>query len=185
MRSSFGGKDTEASGAMRIGFGLAIAGAALLCACGIGLAQEQPKEGAREVPKIERANPFTPPPSAAEEQARQDERTRNIVWQLQPEIKSMIMQDVTASQAALEIKIRRRIDTAIEEAVKAAPASAAAGSPGLLGTLASATAPNPNKVPEGAKFISCVNGKALYRDKDNTLFQVAGDGVPGSDRCAK
>ena len=171
---------------MRIGFGLAIAGAALICACAAAQAQDSKKADPHEVPKIERPNPFTPPPSADEEQARQDERMRNIVWQLQPEIKSMIMQDVTASQAALEIKIRRRIDSAIAEASLKAPEPAAgAAAPGVLGTIAAAANPEANKVPEGAKFISCVNGKALYRDKDNTLFQVAGDGVPGSDRCAK
>ena len=156
---------------MRIGT-LAAAVAATLFATA-ALAQEKVDD--------ERSNPFAPPPSAAEEQARQDERMRNIVWQLQPELKSMVMQDVTASQAALEIKMRRRIDTAIANASVQAPA---AGGTGLLGSIASAAAPEP-KVPEGATFISCVNGKALYRDKDNTLFQVAGDGVPGSDRCAK
>lgn len=133
--------------------------------------------------KDERANPFVAPPSAAEEQARQDERMRNIVWQLQPELKSLIMQDVTASQAALEIKMRRRIDTAIEQATEQWAASGAGA--GVLGSDAAAAAPAEAKVPEGATFISCVNGKALYRDKDNTLFQVAGDGVSGSDRCAK
>lgn len=170
---------------MRIGFGLAMAGTALLCACMAAQAQNGDKPGSRDVPSIERSNPFVAPPSADEERARQDERMRNIVWQLQPELKSMIMQDVTASQAALEIKIRRRIDTAIADAALQAPAPAAGSSPGLLGNLAAAAGAEPSKVPEGAKFISCVNGKALYRDKDNSLFQVAGDGVPGSDRCAK
>lgn len=161
---------------LRRGMGLAIAAAALFAA-GAAMAQEKDKDKEAEG----RTNPFVPPLSAAQEQARQDERMRNIVWQLQPEIKSMIMQDVTASQAALEIKMRRRIDTAV---ASAAPAAAAGGTPGILGGLAAAAAPAP-KVPDGATFISCINGKALYRDKDSTLFQVAGDGVQGSDRCAK
>jgi len=155
---------------------LAAAVAALLVP-GISWAQEKPVD--------RRENPFVPPPTAAEEQARQDERMRNIVWQLQPEIKSLIMQDVTAAQASLEIKIRRRIDQSIEQAIDGLK-SAPAGEGGILGGIAAAAgaAVAEPAVPEGAKFISCVNGKALYRDKDNTLFQVAGNGVQGSDRCA-
>lgn len=160
---------------------LAFSAAALLVT-GAAWAQEKPDD--------RRENPFVPPPTEAEEQARMDERMRNIVWQLQPEIKSLIMQDVTAAQASLEIKMRRRIDTEIQKAMeglKAAP-SVEGSAEGILGGLvaagAGAAAGDTPTVPEGAKFISCVNGKALYRDKDNTLFQVAGNGVPGSDRCA-
>ena len=131
----------------------------------------------------ERVNPFIAPTTEAEEQARQDERMRNIVWELQPELKSLIMQDVAAAQTSLEIKMRRRIDLAIKE-VSAdvarqvpAPTSSAGGDDG------SEKSPVASNIPENSKFISCVNGKALYRDSDNNLFQVAesGDGIK---RCS-
>ncbi|WP_315922704.1 hypothetical protein [Mesorhizobium sp. SP-1A] len=126
----------------------------------------------------DRSNPFVAPPTEAEEQARQDERMRNIVWELQPELKSLIMQDVSAAQASLEIKMRRRIDAAIKEVsadvAKQVPAPSAGGENG-----GSENSPVASNIPENSKFISCVNGKALYRDSNNTLFQVAesGDGI--------
>lgn len=139
--------------------------------------------GAHYANAQERVNPFVAPPTEAEEQARQDERMRNIVWELQPELKSLIMQDVAAAQASLEIKMRRRIDLAIKEVSSdiarqvPAPSSTAGGEEG------STSSPVASNIPENSKFISCVNGKALYRDSDNNLFQVAesGDGIK---RCS-
>jgi hypothetical protein len=131
----------------------------------------------------ERTNPFVKPPTAAEEQARQDERTRNIIREMQPEIKAGIMQDVKAADASLEINLRRRIDTLAEAKPAAAPVAAISGDAPIADKKPDEKAA-PVKIPEGSEFISCVNGKALYRDKDKTLFQVQGDGVKGSDRCA-
>jgi hypothetical protein len=123
----------------------------------------------------DRSNPFIAPPTEAEEQARQDERMRKIVWELQPELKSLIMLDVNSSQASLEIKMRRRIDAAIKEVsadiAKQVPVSSAGGE-----NNASDGSSVPSNIPENSKFISCVNGKALYRDSNNTLFQVAESG---------
>ncbi|NTF17580.1 hypothetical protein G6L37_04155 [Agrobacterium rubi] len=132
----------------------------------------------------DRPNPFVKPPTAAEEQARQDERTRNIIREMQPEIKAGIMQDVKASQAALEIDLRRRIDT-----VAAAAAAPRVEKPIIAGDapIADTKKPEekaaPEKLPEGAKFLSCVNGKAFYRAKDNSFFQVQGN-VEGVYNCA-
>lgn len=135
----------------------------------------------------ERVNPFAKPPTVAEEQARQDERTRNIIREMQPEVKAGIMQDVKASQSALEIDLRRRIDTV---------AAVAASAPKIDKPVIAGDAPigetkkpdenaTPEKVPEGSIFISCVNGKALYRATDKSYFQVQGDNVEGSYHCAK
>lgn len=134
----------------------------------------------------ERVNPFVKPPTAAEEQARQDERSRNIIREMQPELKAGIMQDVKASQSALEIDLRRRIDTV---------AAVAASAPKIDKPVIAGDAPigekkpdekaTPEKVPEGSVFISCVNGKALYRATDKSYFQVQGDNVEGGYKCAK
>lgn len=133
----------------------------------------------------ERTNPFAKPPTSAEEQARQDERTRNIIREMQPEVKAGIMQDVKASQSALEIDLRRRIDT-----VSAAAAAPRNDKPVIGGDapIAETKKPEenaPEKVPEGATFISCVNGKALYRAKDKSFFQVQGTNVEGGYNCSK
>jgi deferrochelatase/peroxidase EfeB len=130
----------------------------------------------------ERTNPFVRPPTAAEEQARQDERTRNIIREMQPEIKAGIMQDVKAADASLEINLRKRIDT-LAEARPATPQATISGDAPIADKKPDEKTA-PVKIPEGSEFISCVNGKALYRDKDKTLFQVQGNGVTGSDRCA-
>lgn len=141
--------------------------------CGGAVAQDRP-------------NPFVKPPTAAEEQARQDERSRNIVREMQPEIKAGIMQDVRVSQSALEIDLRRRIDTV---------AAAAAAAPKVEKPVIAGDAPivenkkpdenaAPGKLPEGATFLSCVNGKALYRAKDKSFFQVQGGDVEGGYSCA-
>lgn len=131
--------------------------------------------GLHDVYAQDRSNPFVAPPTEAEEQARQDERMRKIVWELQPELKSLIMLDVNSSQASLEIKMRRRIDAAIKEVsadiAKQVPALTAGGE-----NNPADSSPVANNIPENSKFISCVNGKALYRDSNNTLFQVAESG---------
>lgn len=134
----------------------------------------------------ERENPFVPPPSEDERRALEDERIKNIVLEMQPQIKSMIMQEVMSAQSALEIKLRRRIDEATASPGGIAAAGTQSGPNGGQGSapLPGVPAPGSQTIPEGSTFISCVNGKALYRDADNTLFQVTGNGVPGSDRCA-
>lgn len=132
----------------------------------------------------DRPNPFVRPPTAAEEQARQDERTRNIVREMQPELKAGIMQDVKASQSALEIDLRRRIDT-VAAAAAAAPKNdrpMIAGDAPIADAAKTEAKPATEKLPEGATFISCVNGKALYRAQDKSFFQVQGN-VEGGHSC--
>jgi predicted LPLAT superfamily acyltransferase len=135
----------------------------------------------------ERVNPFVKPPTAAEEQARQDERTRNIIREMQPELKAGIMQDVKASQSALEIDLRRRIDTVAAVAASAPKAdkSVIAGDAPISDNKKQEAKAAPAKVPEGAVFISCVNGKALYRAIDKTIFQVQGGNVEGGYNCGQ
>lgn len=143
-----------------------------------------------------RDNPFTVPPTKAEEQARQDDRTRRIVRELSTEIQAKVMQEVQAAQALSEADMKRRIDEAAAK-FAATPAATAPTPQGAPTTPVANGAPvqgqkggQQNTKPgdaagDGSKFISCVNGKALYRDKDNTLFQVSGIGPSGVDRCAR
>lgn len=112
------------------------------------------------------------------------------------------MQDVTATLSQAETELRRQIGevsaaVAARPAPSAEPAQAGATTPTQPGP-AGAPSPGPGQrgqpkkpgadgddTDDGSRFISCVNGKALYRDKDNTLFQVSGIGPSGVDRCAR
>lgn len=133
----------------------------------------------------ERDNPFVPPTPAEEQRAIEDERVRNLIIEMQPELKKLIMQEVAASQSTLEVKLRRRIERLAKDMSTQAPRAASVSSGDAATTSAGAgSAATASEIPEGSTFISCVNGKALYRDADNTLFQVLGNGIPGSDRCA-
>lgn len=139
-----------------------------------------------------RENPFTPPTSAEQEQARQDERIRRVLIESSSDIEAKVMQSVSSSIAAAEIRMKRRLD---EVAVQK-PAENALPVPGKdapkngsgSGTVASPKGKDGKKDADDkntAKFISCVNGKALYRDKDNTLFQISGAGPNGVDPCSR
>jgi hypothetical protein len=65
----------------------------------------------------------------------------------------------------------------VDEAVKGAQIEAANASSNSTDTTKTASANS--LLPEGATFIACVNKKALYRDKDNSLFQDSSD----KNRC--
>jgi hypothetical protein len=130
---------------------------------------------------IDRGNPFTAPPNWSEEQARMDERMRIVFRQLEPEVKEDIMKRVNESQAALEIKMRKRIDLVIQN-IGTAPA----GPGGTPGQPAQAADTKKSAVTDGSSFISCVNGKALYRDKNNTLYRVPEEDPESvAHRCGK
>ena len=144
--------------------------ASALFQCGHASAQE-----------IDRGNPFAAPPSWSEEQARMDERTRIIYRELEPELKNDIMKRVNESQAALEIKMRKRIDLVVQNIGPAAAAAEQTNAAGKDG----AVDPNASAVPADSTFISCVNKKALYRDKNNTLFRVPEEDPQSVARCGK
>jgi|HigsolmetaGSP11D_1036233.scaffolds.fasta_scaffold00947_17 hypothetical protein len=132
----------------------------------------------------ERLNPFAPPTAAEEEQARQDERFRRLFREMSAEIEARVMQSVSSAQAAAEVRLRRQIEEIRQSQGDPIPGvvTVQTASRGQQGKGQPGGSADPL---EGAKFISCVNGKALYRDKDNALFQVSGNGLPGSDRCAR
>ncbi len=141
--------------------------------------------------EIERGNPFVAPPSWAEEQARQDERTRVIFRELEPELKNDIMRRVNEAQATLEIKLRKRIDLvaqSVSAAVNAAQqqqkAQAQASIQGQSDASPAGEEGKKTAIPEGAKLISCVNKEALYRDSNDVLFKVAKDDPESLARCS-
>lgn len=122
-----------------------------------------------------RPNPFRPPPSEQEKQLIQDERTRNIVRGMQSEIVDKVSVRFERKIDTLEQSLKQKID----ETVKSATGNVAA---------ANQDSSNPNNktsnadssIPEGASFVACVKKKALYRDKENTLYTDSSEG----NRCA-
>ncbi len=128
-----------------------------------------------------RPNPFKAPPSEQERQLVQDERTRNIVRGMQGEIVDKVSAKFDRKIDTMEDTLKRRIDDAVKAAAIPQPGAAqgtVAGAKGI-GT-GTETGAEKSAVPEGATFISCVNKKALYRDKDNALFKDDS----ATNRCA-
>lgn len=122
-----------------------------------------------------RPNPFRPPSSEQEKQLVQDERTRNIVRGMQSEIVDKVAIKFERKIDTMEQSLKQKVDEAVRSATSnLAPATAKAGDPNNKETETAKSL-----VPEGATFVACVNKKALYRDKDNTLIQDASD----SNRC--
>lgn len=139
----------------------------------------------------ERSNPFTAPPSAAEEEARMDERMRGIVLGMQPEMRDMIMKDVTAAQTSLEIKMRRHVDAVVtaemakfKTVLDEASATKAAAGDGKAADGEAGAAATASSIPEGSKLVSCVDGKALYSDKDGNIFTPEDPRDQGNLLCA-
>lgn len=145
-----------------------LAGALLAVHLGAGLAAAQ---------EIDRGNPFLPPPSFSEEQAMLDERMRGVFRELEPALKNDIMRRVNDSQAALELKMRKNLNLAIESMGAGGNNQSKPGEGQKENAASSA-------VPQGSVFISCVNKKALYRDQDNTLFQLPAEAPESVGRCS-
>ncbi len=131
-----------------------------------------------------RENPFLP--TTTEEEDRriaERERMRQVFREMLPEVKSIVQVEVSALRQQVNDDARK----AAVEAVKSDPTLQAVQSGALQasafaarpGAPAAPAAPAPaavrdgfrQKLPDGAKFLVCVQNKALYRDaKDNTRF---------------
>jgi hypothetical protein len=121
-----------------------------------------------------RPNPFRPPPSEQEKQLIQDERTRNIVRGMQSEIVDKVAVKFERKIDTMEQSLKQKVDEAVRSATSNLAPATKTGEPNSKETETAKSL-----VPEGAAFVACVNKKALYRDKDNTLIQDASD----SNRC--
>lgn len=128
-----------------------------------------------------RPNPFKPPPSEQEKQLIQDERTRNIVRGMQAEVVDKVAVRFERKIDTMEQSLKQKLDDAVKTATAnlAAPAAATVASDATKDDQSKETQTAGTVVPEGANFVACVNKKALYRDKDNSLFQDSSD----SNRC--
>lgn len=135
-----------------------------------------------------RENPFLP--TTTEEEDRriaERERMRQVFREMLPEVKSIVQVEISSLKQQVNDDARK----AAVEAVKSDPtlqavqsgafqASAMAGrNPGSPAAPGAPAAPAAvavrdgfrSKLPDGAKFLVCVQNKALYRDaKDNTRF---------------
>lgn len=139
-----------------------------------------------------RDNPFKRPPTEAERQAARDARTREIVTDMIPAIERVVMRQVERKVSESEVRNKRRTDE-INATLRSIQSSideikengvAVASTPGTGGTEQTETSESPkSKIPEGATFISCVNGKALYRASD-TLITIDASEAPASSGCA-
>lgn len=133
-----------------------------------------------------RDNPFLPV-STEEEDRRiaERERMRQVFREMLPEVKSIVQGEIgSARQQIVEDAKRQAVeqvksDPAMIAAAQAASASPAGAVSGAPQAAAAAAPPAPiveregfrAKLPEGAKFVACVNSKALYRDsKDGMNF---------------
>ncbi len=122
-----------------------------------------------------RPNPFKAPPSAQEQQLIQDERTRNVVRGIQGEIVDRVAVRFERKVDTMEQNLKQKVDEAIKSAKLETASGAATNNSSDPNTKTAAN----SSVPQGATFIACVNKKALYRDKENSLFQDSSE----NNRC--
>ena len=137
--------------------------------------------------ELERGNPFLPPASWTEEQARQDERIRVIFREMEPVLKNEIYTRMTETQASMEIKLKRRVDVLSKRVTEAnlnRPAAAVVNaSSENTATETQPGQPSNFVIPVGSTFISCINKEALYRDNQNNLFKVPKNDPDSISRC--
>lgn len=135
-----------------------------------------------------RDNPFLPSPTDEEDKRiAERERMRQVAREMFPEIKALIQEQVSAARQQSQEELRK----AIAEVPRPEPAAqtvnvgqaqagalAVPGAGALVGTSAAAPAEFRGarvraSLPDGAKFVACVNEKALYKDgKDGTRFYL-------------
>lgn len=132
-----------------------------------------------------RENPFLPTTTEEEDRRIADrERMRQVFREMLPEVKSIAQGEIAAARQQIVDEAKRQAVETVKSdpGIVAAQAAAAAGGAGVVSGVpqaAAAAAPAPiveregfrSRLPEGAKFVACVNRKALYRDaKDGMNF---------------
>lgn len=140
-------------------------------------------------PMDSRDNPFLPSPTDDEDKRiAERERMRQVAREMYPEIKALIQEQVSAARQQSQEDLKK----AIAEMPKPEPAAqtvnvgqAQAGAlalPVAPAAVVGATAAAPAEfkgarlratLPDGAKFVACVNERGLYKDgKDGTRFYL-------------
>lgn len=140
-----------------------------------------------------RANPFAKPPTEAERKAAEEERIREIVIDMTPVVERTVMRQVQRTLSDSEARTKRRTDevgatleavqSSIEEIKKNGVAVAKVDGDGTAPEAEAPEETNNSKLPEGATFISCINGKALYRASDKLITLEASE-APADSGCA-
>ncbi len=133
-----------------------------------------------------RVNPFRPEATPDEEKSLEfKEKLRDAIRDMLPEIRAKVQEDADAQRSA-SLEATKR---AILETIKTDPsmmqrlpepgqAGSGPGSPGTPTGPAGGALPSakpdvemePTPLPEGAKFLVCINGKAEYKSKDGDRF---------------
>lgn len=116
-----------------------------------------------------RSNPFLPTSTEEERQIlAEKERMRQAIREMMPEIRTMLLPVFEEQKTALMEEIKTAAPAPAEGAAADATvaATAAAGAPAEGAGL---TLPGTN-IPATAKFVACINGKALYRDANGTKY---------------
>lgn len=134
---------------------------------------------------IERGNPFEAPPAWSEEEKLLEERIRVIFRQMEPGMRNDVLKQVREADAALELKLRRRIDLLAQEAATAARSGAPEGGGAKANNEGEAGSAQAVAVPEGATFVACVNKGAIYRDSKNILVKVPETDPQSIALCAR
>lgn len=140
---------------------VAILGMLLSC-CALGSAAGQ------EV----RANPFLPQATTDEQRILADrERMRQAIREMMPEIRAMVVPSLDEQRATLTSEILAEVMANPGVAAGAAAASGALTIDPTTGApIAAAPQADPNARPESARFVACINGKALYRDANDLRY---------------
>lgn len=126
-----------------------------------------------------RDNPFTTPLTADEKEAIEIEKIKKVVLNESHGLREIIENDARAKITSLEFKLRDQM-TALEKKVDEFSTRLPATTSGE-----SNAATNDDSITESATFISCINGKALYRDSNQTLFQMAKGSEQSKKHCGK
>lgn len=123
-----------------------------------------PAVPAQQAPGMDaRQNPFLPANTAEEDRRIADrERMKGIVRDLFPELRSMLQGDFNTLRGQVD-DAKRSVDDAKKQISDLAAKNAQLPAPSAPQPNSPSTPKGP-KLPDGAKFIGCVNGKALYRD---------------------
>jgi hypothetical protein len=132
-----------------------------------------------------RDNPFLSTPTDEEDKRiAERERTRQVFREMMPEMKALIQEQVGAAKQQMQEEIKKVAADAVRQEPSVQTVNGGAPLAGALATavkpVAASQSAAPSEfrgalvrtgLPDGAKYLACVNGKALYKDgKDGTRF---------------
>jgi len=130
-----------------------------------------------------RVNPFLPQSTTEEQRIiAEKERMRQAIREMMPEIKSMLMPSLEEQKTEILAQTVEQVMTQVKEDPAFAMAAAGAVPAGAAADPAAAQT-DPGGIPLDAKFIGCINGKALYRDTIGIRY--FDESPEAADRCPR